>query len=51
MIEAKDSFTYKLVCVDDKFSKTSCFSQRKNAVHKLSGAILKEYDYCKQTIK
>ena len=51
MIEAKDSFTYKLVCVDDKFSKTSCFSQRKNAVHKLSGAILKEYDYCKQIIK
>ena len=29
MIEAKDSFTYKLVCVDDKFSKPVVFHRGK----------------------
>ena len=42
------SFTYKVVCVDDKFSKEIVLYRRKNAVHRFIEAILEEYDYCKK---
>ena len=45
------SFAYKLVCVDDKFSKDVVLYRGKNAVYKFIQCILKEYDYCRRVIK
>ena len=45
------SFTYKLVCVDNKYSKDVVFFGGKNAVRKFLMFIFKEYDYCKDVIK
>ena len=45
------SFSYKVVCVDNKFSKKVVPYRGKNAVYKFIEAILKEYDYCKKMIK
>ena len=41
------SFSYKAVCVDDKFSKPVVLYRGKNAVCRSIKAILKEYDYCR----
>ena len=43
-----NSFPYKLVCVDVKFSKQVVLYRRKNAVYKFINVILKEYDYCRK---
>ena len=45
------SFAYRLVCVDNKFSKKVVLYRGKNAVYKFIKAILEEYDYCKKMIK
>ena len=45
------SFAYKVVCVDNKFSKKDVLYRGKNAVYKFIAAILEEYDYCKKMIK
>ena len=45
------SFAYKVICIDDRFSKPVVFLQRKNAINKLIQAILKENEYCKEIIK
>ena len=45
------SFAYKVVCVDNKFSKKDVLYRGKNAVYKFIEAILEEYDYCKKMIK
>ena len=45
------SFAYKLVCVDDKFSKPIVVSRGKNAAYKFIKAILREYEYCKKLTK
>ena len=45
------SFAFKLISIDDKFSKPVFLYRRENATYKLIEAILKEYDYCKQIIK
>ena len=45
------SFVYKVVCVNDKFSKDFILYRGKNAVFKFIISILKEYDYCKKVIK
>ena len=45
------SFAYKVVCVDNIFSKKDVLYRGKNAVYKFIEAILKEYDYCKKMIK
>ena len=42
------SFAYKVVCIDDKFSKPVVLYRGKNAVHKFIEAILKEMSYCKK---
>ena len=42
------SFSGKVVCIDDKFSKPVVLYRGKNAVNKFIEAILKEYDYCKK---
>ena len=45
------SFAYKVVCIDDKFSKPAVLYRGKNAVNRFIKAILKEYDYFKRVIK
>ena len=45
------SFAYKLVCVNDKFSKDLVLYRGKNPVHKFICMILKECDYRKCVIK
>ena len=45
------SFTYKLVCFDDRFSKPIVVFRGKNAAFKFIEAILKEYEYCKKVMK
>ena len=45
------SFAYKVVCIDDKFSKKVVLYRGKNVVFRFIEAILKEYDYCKKTIR
>ena len=41
-------FFYKLVCVDDRFSKPIVLYRGKNAAYKLIEAILKQYEYYKK---
>ena len=45
------SFSHKLVCVDNKFSKPIVVSRGKNADYKFIEAILKEYEYCIKIMK
>ena len=45
------SFGYKLVCVDNKFSKPIVVLRGENAACILIKANLKEYQYCKKVIK
>ena len=45
------SFAYKLVCVDDKFSKPIVVFRGENAAYKFFEAILEEYEYCKKLMK
>ena len=45
------SFAYKLVCVDDKFTKAIFVFRGKNAAYKFIEVILKEYEYCKKVMK
>ena len=45
------SFAYKVVCVDDRFSKPVFLYSPKNAIFKFIETILKEYDCCKKFTK
>ena len=45
------SFTYKLVCVDDKFSEQTVVYRGKNAAYKFTEAILREYEYYTKVMK
>ena len=45
------SFAYKVVCIDDKFSKSTIISRSENAAYKFIKAVLKEYKYCKEIMK
>ena len=45
------SFAYKVVCIDDKFSKPIVVFRGKNAAYKFIKAILKEYEYCKKVME
>ena len=44
-------FGYKLVCVDDKFTKPIVVLSCENAAYKFIEAILKVYQYCKKVMK
>ena len=44
------SFAYKLVCVDDKFTKPIVVFRGENAAYEFIKAILKEYKYCKKVM-
>ena len=45
------SFAYKLVCVDDEFTKSIVVFRGENAAYKFIEAILKEYQYCEKVMK
>ena len=45
------SFAYKVVCIDNKFSKPVVLYKRKNAVYKFIETILIERSYSKKIIK
>ena len=45
------SFAYKLVCVEDKFSKPIVLYRGESAAYKFIEAILEEYEYCKKLTK
>ena len=45
------SFAYKLVCIDDKYSKDIVLYRGKNAVYKFIQSIFKEYSYCRSIMK
>ena len=45
------SFTYKIVCIDDKFSLAIVFYRGENAAYEYVKAILEEYKYCKKIMK
>ena len=45
------SFAYKLVCVDDKFSKDVVLYRGKNAVYKCIQSIFREYSYYRRVMK
>ena len=42
------SFSCKVICIDNKFSKKIVFYRGKNAVYRFIEAILEEYHYCKK---
>ena len=45
------SFAYKLVCVDDKFTKPIAAFRGKNTAYEFVKAILRKYEYCKIVTK
>ena len=45
------SFAYKLVCLDDKFSKPIVVYSGENAAYKFIEAIFGEHEYCKKVIE
>ena len=44
-------FAYKVVCIDNKFSKKVILYRGKNAFYRFIEAILKERSYCQKIIK
>ena len=44
------SYAYKVVCIDDRFSKSIVVFRGKNAAYEFIKAILKEYQYCKKVM-
>ena len=42
------SLAYKVICVDNKFSKKVVFYRGKNVVYRFIKAILEEHNYCKK---
>ena len=45
------SFAYKVVCIDDEYSKDLVLYRGKNAVFEFIEMILKEYAYCRKVMK
>ena len=45
------SFAYKIVCIDDKFTKPTIIYRGANAAYEFIKAILEEYKYCKKLIE
>ena len=42
---------YKLVCVDDKFTKPIVVFRGENAAYEFIEAVLKEFEHCKKVMK
>ena len=45
------SFAYKVVCIDNRFSKPIVVFRGKNAAYEFIKPILKQYEYCKKIMK
>ena len=45
------SFAYKVVCIDNRFSKPIVVYRGENAASEFIKEILKEYEYCKKVMK
>ena len=45
------SFAYKIVCIDDRFTKPIVVYRGENAAYEFIKAILKEYKYCRKIKK
>ena len=45
------SFVYKIVCIDDKFTKPTIICRGENAACEFNKAIPEEYKYCKKIMK
>ena len=45
------SFAYKLICVNDKFTKPIIVFRDQNAAYQFIKAILEEHEYCKKVMK
>ena len=45
------SYAYKIVCIDDRLSKTIVVYKGENAAYGFMKAILKEYKFCKKIMK
>ena len=44
------SFAYKVVCIDDRFTKPIVIFGVENAAYEFIKAILKEYQFCKKVM-
>ena len=44
------SFAYKVVCIDDRFSKPTVVFRGENAAYEFIKAIFKEHQYCKKVM-
>ena len=44
-------FAYKLVCVNERFSKPIALYRGENSAYKFIEAILEEYEYCRKVMK
>ena len=44
------SFAYKVVCIDNRFSKRIVVFRGENAAYEFIKAILKEYEYCEKVM-
>ena len=45
------SFAYKVVCINDRFSKLIVVFKGENAAYEFTKAILKGFEYCKKVTK
>ena len=45
------SYAYTVVCIDDKFSKSTLIYRGENATYEFIKAILESYKYCKKIMK
>ena len=45
------SFAYKIVCIDDRFTKPTIIYKDKDAAYEFTKGILAEYKYCKKIMK
>ena len=45
------SYAFKIVCIDDRFSKSIVVFRGKNAAYESIKAILEEHKYCKKIMK
>ena len=44
------SYAFKIVCIDDRFSKSIIVFRGKNAAYKFIQSILEEHEYCRKII-
>ena len=45
------NFAYKIICVDDKFSKLVVLYRSENVAYKFIKMMLEEFGYCKKVMK